>query len=124
MAGQLGAINEATLRAMHLAESLPYKLQEKVGEIAALVQQGEDDEKEAMAAELEELRESEERHLEATIDKSRVSLEAAVKRVEAAESALAAATAALGGQIPSRRASRAFNKVGTRSAAEENPAPR
>lgn len=95
VAGQLGAINEATLRAMHLAESLPYKLQEKVGEIAQLVQQGDDDEKEAMAAELEELRENESRHLETAIDKSRATLEAAVKRVEAAEKALAAATAAL-----------------------------
>jgi hypothetical protein len=94
VAGQLHVMNEATLKAIHLAEALPYKMQEKVGEVAQLVQQGQDDEKEAMAAELEELRENESRHLETAIDKARTSLDAAVKRVEAAEKALAAATAA------------------------------
>jgi hypothetical protein len=93
-AGQLHAINESTVKAVHLAESLPYKMQEKVGEAAQLLQQEQDTEKEAMAAELEELRENESRHLETAIDKARASLDAAVKRVEAAEKALLAATAA------------------------------
>jgi hypothetical protein len=94
-AGQLHAINESTVKAIHLAEALPYKMQEKVGEVAQLVQQSQDEEKESMAAELEELRENESRHLETAIDKARASLDAAVKRVEAAEKVLLAATAAL-----------------------------
>ncbi|HUG09577.1 MAG TPA: hypothetical protein VMM36_01115 [Opitutaceae bacterium] len=94
VAGQLHAINEANQKAIHLAEALPYKMQEKIGEVAQLVQQGQDEEKEAMAAELEELRENESRHLETAIDKARASLDAAVKRVEAAEKALGAAIAA------------------------------
>lgn len=93
--GQLHAINESTVKAIHLAESLPYKMQEKIGEAAQLLQQEQDTEKEAMAAELEELRENESRHFETAIDKARASLDAAVKRVEAAEQALLAATAAL-----------------------------
>lgn len=93
--GQLHAITESTVKAIHLAEALPYKMQEKLGEIAQTLQQDQDDEKEAMAAELEELRENESRHFETAIDKARASLDAAVKRVEAAEKALLAATAAL-----------------------------
>jgi len=93
--GQLHAITESTVKAIHLAESLPYKMQEKIGEAAQLLQQEQDTEKEAMAAELEELRENESRHFETAIDKARASLDAAVKRVEAAEKALLAATAAL-----------------------------
>lgn len=95
VSGQFQSINDATIKAVHLAESLPYKMQEKVGEIAQSIQQGQDEEKEAMAAELEELRENESRHLESAIDKARASLDAAVKRVEAAEKALVIATAAL-----------------------------
>ena len=94
VAGQLQSLNEATVKAIHMAESLPYKMQEKVGELAQLVQQDEDEEKEAMAAELEELRESEGKHLEVEIDKARVVLEAAVRRIETAEKALVAATTA------------------------------
>jgi hypothetical protein len=94
VAGQLHTINEATLKAIHLAEALPYKMQEKIGEVTQSLQQGQDEEKESMAAELEELRENENRHLETAIDKARTSLDTAVKRVEAAEKALAAATAA------------------------------
>jgi hypothetical protein len=93
--GQIHAINESTVKAIHLAEALPYKMQEKLGEITQTLQQGQDEEKEAMAAELEELRENESRHLETAIDKARASLDAAVKRVESAEKALLAATAAL-----------------------------
>jgi len=96
--GHLRSINDITVKAIHLAESLPYRMQEKVGELTQLVQQGQDDEKEAMALELEELREAESRHLETSIEKARVVLEAAVKRVQDAERSLTAATAALEGR--------------------------
>jgi len=124
VAGQLHALNESTLKAIHLAEALPYKMQEKVGEVAQLVQQGQDEEKESMAAELEELRESESRHFETAIDKARVSLDAAVKRVEAAEKALAAATSAIESRTASAPAVPAPSPVPAEAHAKESHAPR
>lgn len=122
VSGQLQATHDATIKAVHLAESLPYKLQEKVGEIAQSIQQGQDEEKETMAAELEELRENESRHLETAIDKARASLDAAVKRVEAAEKALAAATTALQAHLATAPAPAAKAPV-SEPPAKESPPP-
>jgi len=105
--GQLKSAHEAATRAVHTAEALPYRMQEKLGEFTAQLQESEDEEKAAMAKELEALRETEGERLSAMADKirtatkdfltlekeTRPALEAAVKQSREIEKAITAATA-------------------------------
>ena len=67
--GQLKSAHEAATRAVHTAETLPYRLQEKIGEFTTQLQESEDAEKAAMAKELEALRDTEGERLSALADK-------------------------------------------------------
>ncbi len=107
---QLKAAHEAAARAVHAADTLPYRLQEKIAEFTNQLQERDDEEKAAMAKELEALRDAEGKRLSAlattiqtatsefaTIEKeARTALESA--RREAAEAAPAVA-AALGAAV-------------------------
>ena len=64
---QLKAAQEAAAKAVHTAESLPYKLQEKIAEFTTQLQQHDDEEKAAMAKELETLRDTEGQRLTALV---------------------------------------------------------
>lgn len=77
----LKSVHDATQRALHATEALPYKLQEKIGEIAAQLQQTEDEQREALERELGELREAQSKNLAALAEKVR----AATKELAAAD---------------------------------------
>ena len=64
---QLKAAQEAAAKAVHTAESLPYKLQEKIAEFTTQLQQHDDEEKAAMTKELETLRDTEGQRLTALV---------------------------------------------------------
>lgn len=107
-AAQIRSAHEAAAKAVHAADTLPYRLQEKIAEFTNQLQARDDEDKAAMAKELEALRDAEGKRLSAlagtiqsatrefaAIEKeARTALEAA--RREAAEAAPALA-AALGG---------------------------
>jgi len=104
--GQLKSAHEAATRTVHTAEALPYRMQEKIGEFTAQLQETEDEEKAAMEKELEALRETEGDRLSGMADKiraatkdflilekeTRPALEAAIKQSREIEKTLAAAT--------------------------------
>ena len=64
---QLKAAQEAAAKAVHTAEALPYKLQEKIAEFTTQLQQHDDEEKAAMTKELETLRDTEGQRLTALV---------------------------------------------------------
>jgi hypothetical protein len=116
---QLKAAHEAAAKAIHAADTLPYRLQEKIAEFTGQLQEHDDEEKSAMAKELETLRDTEGQRLTALVGtiqtatkefaalekEARASIEAA--RHEVAESAPALA-AALG--AATTRAEAALNQ--------------
>ncbi len=120
--GQLKSAHEAATRAVHAADTLPYRLQEKIAEFTAQLQERDDEDKAAMAKELETLRDAEGQRLaalvstiqSATKDFAAVEQEAraalAEARREAAEAAPAIA-AALG--AATTRAEAAINQSAT-----------
>lgn len=81
ISGQLKSAQEATARALHTAETLPYRLQEKIGEFTAELKDRDDEEKAAIAKELESLRDAEGQHLAEIAEK----ILAATKEFSAAE---------------------------------------
>lgn len=107
-ASNLKSVQESTHRAVHAAESLPYRVQEKIGEFTAQLQQIEDDDKAALEKEIELLREAEGEKLGAVADKIRAAtkefsalekevrpaLEAAMKQSRELEESLKSATSA------------------------------
>ncbi len=106
--GQLKAAHEAAARAVHAADTLPYRLQEKVAEFTTQIQEHNDEEKAAMAKELETLRDAEGQRLTALVAtiqtatkdfaaierEARAGLEAARREATNAAPALAAALGA------------------------------
>jgi hypothetical protein len=90
IAGQLKAAHEATARAVHNAETLPGRLQEKIGEFTAELTARDDEEKAAMAKELEALRDTEGHRATAIAEK----IIAATKEFTAAERQVLPALAA------------------------------
>jgi hypothetical protein len=64
---QLKAAQEAAAKAVHTAEALPYKLQEKIAEFTTQLQEHDDEEKAAMTKELETLRDTEGQRLTALV---------------------------------------------------------
>ena len=81
IAGQLKSAHEATARAVHTAENLPYRLQEKIAEFTTALQERDDEEKASMAKELEALRDAEGDRLTALAEK----IQAATKDFAASE---------------------------------------
>ena len=65
--GQLKSAHEAATRAVHAADTLPYRLQEKIAEFTNQLQERDDEEKAAMAKELETLRDTEGQRLAALV---------------------------------------------------------
>ncbi len=65
--GQLKSAHEAATRAVHAADTLPYRLQEKIAEFTAQLQERDDEDKAAMAKELETLRDAEGQRLGALV---------------------------------------------------------
>ena len=122
--GQLKSAHEAATRAVHTADTLPYRLQEKIAEFTNQLQQRDDEDKAAMAKELETLRDAEGQRLAALVStiQSATKEFAAVEREaraalaearrEAAEAAPAIA-AALG--AATTRAEAALNQSATRA---------
>ncbi|MBK8479324.1 MAG: hypothetical protein IPL39_24505 [Opitutaceae bacterium] len=107
IAGQLKSAHEATARAVHTAETLPYRLQEKIAEFTTQLQTRDDEEKATMLKELEALRDAEGQRLTAIAEKIQAAtkeflateqqvmpaLTAAVKQSRELEPALVSATA-------------------------------
>lgn len=90
IAGQLKSAHEATARAVHTAETLPYRLQEKIAEFTTQLQARDDEEKAAMIKELEALRDAEGQRLTAIAEK----IQAATKEFTATEQQVMPALAA------------------------------
>ncbi len=90
IAGQLKSAHEATARAVHTAETLPYRLQEKIAEFTTQLQARDDEEKAAMLKELEALRDAEGQRLTAIAEK----IQAATKEFAATEQQVMPALAA------------------------------
>ena len=80
---QLKAAHEAAARAVHAADNLPYRLQEKVAEFTTQLQERDDEEKAAMAKELEALRDAEGQRLATLVH----SIQTATKEFSAIEQA-------------------------------------
>ena len=91
-AGQLKAAHEATTKAVHTAETLPYRLQEKIGEFSATLQEHDDEEKAAMIKELEALRDAEGQRLTAIAEKIQAATKEFIATEQHAVPALTAAT--------------------------------
>ena len=87
---QLKAAQEAAAKAVHTADALPYKLQEKIAEFTAQLQQHDDEEKAAMTKELEALRDTEGQRLTALVG----TIQTATKEFAALEKEARAATEA------------------------------
>jgi hypothetical protein len=85
---QLKAAQEAAAKAVHTAEALPYKLQEKIAEFTTQLQEHDDEEKTAMAKELETLRDTEGQRLTALVG----TIQTATKEFAALEKEARAAT--------------------------------
>lgn len=87
---QLKAAQEAAGKAVHSADALPYKLQEKIAEFTTQLQEHDDEEKTAMAKELEALRDTEGQRLTALVG----TIQTATKEFAALEKEARAATEA------------------------------
>ena len=85
---QLKAAHEAAAKAVHAADALPYKLQEKIAEFTTQLQEHDDEEKAAMAKELETLRDTEGQRLTALVG----TIQTATKEFAALEKEARAAT--------------------------------
>lgn len=123
-AAQIKAAHDAAAKAVHAADALPYKLQEKIAEFTNQLQEREDEDKAAMAKELDLLRDTEGQRLTAlvgtiqsatkefaTIEKeARAALEAARREATEAAPALAAALGAA-----TTRAEAALNQSSTQA---------
>jgi hypothetical protein len=107
-AAQIKAAHEAAAKAVHAADALPYKLQEKIAEFTNQLQERDDEDKAAMAKELDLLRDTEGQRLTALVGtiqsatkefssiekEARAALEAARREATEAAPALAAALGA------------------------------
>ena len=80
-AAQIKAAHEAAAKAVHAADALPYKLQEKIAEFTNQLQQRDDEDKAAMAKELDLLRDTEGQRLTALVG----TIQAATKEFAAIE---------------------------------------
>ena len=68
-AAQIKAVEEAVHKTAHAAENLPYRMQEKLAEFNAALAEKENDDREALERELEELRAANSDQLRAIADK-------------------------------------------------------
>ncbi len=90
-AGQIKSAHEAAGRAVHVAEALPYRLQEKIAEFTNQLQEREDEEKASMAKELELLRDTEGQRLAALVASIQKAIKEFVTIEEKARGAVEAA---------------------------------
>ncbi|HLP08732.1 MAG TPA: hypothetical protein VK178_11245 [Opitutaceae bacterium] len=123
-AAQIKAAHDAAAKAVHAADALPYKLQEKIAEFTNQLQEREDEDKAAMAKELDLLRDTEGQRLTALVGtiqsatkefaaiekEARAALEAARREATEAAPALAAALGAA-----TTRAEAALNQSSTQA---------
>ncbi|MFT3830601.1 MAG: hypothetical protein QM691_12940 [Opitutaceae bacterium] len=123
-AAQIKAAHDAAAKAVHAADALPYKLQEKIAEFTNQLQERDDEDKAAMAKELDLLRDTEGQRLTALVGtiqsatkefaaiekEARAALEAARREATEAAPALAAALGAA-----TTRAEAALNQSSTQA---------